>query len=158
MLNTSLTPRLSLCLFFSWYSLSLVQVMWTRLAVAPAVFSLVRWEAVFLSWMSWACTEGKQLEMQFCRILLFVWKHDTTQHDACLTMSFRRSSTGLFGTVFVILCPKCKWLKFKFGSLDSRFMVKHRHTKKSLTSNDDEMLGKAARRWQWRQCRRWWCW
>lgn len=41
MLNMSLTAMLSLCLFFSWISLSLVQVMWTRSGVAPAAFSLV---------------------------------------------------------------------------------------------------------------------
>lgn len=40
-LNMSLTPMLSLCLFLSLTSLSLVQVMWTRSGAAPAALSFI---------------------------------------------------------------------------------------------------------------------
>lgn len=54
MLNTSLTPRPSRCLFRSWLSLSLVQVMWMpSCPLVPALLSLAaEWDAVFWSWIS----------------------------------------------------------------------------------------------------------
>lgn len=62
-LNMSLTPMPSLCLFLSVTSLSLVQVMCTRSGVAPAALSfIVEWDAVFLSWISWAWTEDGQIK------------------------------------------------------------------------------------------------
>lgn len=39
-------------------SLSLVQVMWTRSGPVSALSFMEAWDAVFLSWMSWAWKEG----------------------------------------------------------------------------------------------------
>lgn len=61
MLNRSRTATLALhsrFRFRSVKSLSLVQVMWTRSGPLSALSFIVAWDAVFLSWMSWAWERG----------------------------------------------------------------------------------------------------
>lgn len=135
MLNTSLTPRLSLCLVFSWYNLSLVHVMWTWLAVAAAVFSLVRWEAVFLSWMSCAWTHRKQLDLQFLYVL------ERKKH-------FLIGSALAYLELHLGFCLLCRSLILGHWVQDSLSNIETE--KPNMANNEDEMMRKAERRWQWR--------
>lgn len=68
-LNKSLTPMPSLCLFLSCTSFSLVHVMCTRSGVAPAALSFAEWDAVFRSWISWAWAEdGGRRQFEFSKM------------------------------------------------------------------------------------------
>lgn len=62
MLNRSRTATLALhsrLRLRSVKSFSLVQVMWTRSGPLSALSFIVAWDAVFLSWMSWAWKGGR---------------------------------------------------------------------------------------------------